>query len=130
MASIITKRRVFWLLTIIGFVGAIGAGYTKLNAYWHKSAADRCRLGTIRRGDIKFEVKCSGTVQPVLSVQVGSYISGPIQKVCVDFNDKVKKGQLLAELDPQVYKTQCRQAKAALAHAVADLEQFKARHNQ
>ena len=75
-------------------------------------------------------MKCTGTVQPVLSVQVGSYVSGPIQKVYVDFNDKVQKDQLLAEIDPQVYKAQCRQAKAALAHSVADLEQFKARLNQ
>ena len=45
-----------------------------------------------------------GTVQPVLSVQVGSFVSGPIRKVCVDFNAKVKKGQLLAEIDPLLFK--------------------------
>jgi len=126
----ITKRRVFWLLAIIAFVGAIGAGYMKLHSYWRKSAADRFRTAAIRRGDIKFEVKSTGTVQPVLSVQVGSYASGPIQKVHVDFNDKVQKDQLLAEIDPQVYKAQCRQAKAALAHSMADLEQFKAKLHQ
>jgi HlyD family secretion protein len=126
----ITKRRVFWLLACIGFVGSIPAGYMKLQSYRRISAADRFRTSPVRRGTVKYEVKCTGTVQPVLNVQVGSYVSGPIQKVCVDFNDKVQKDQLLAELDPQVYKAQCRQARAVLAHSVADLEQFKARLNQ
>ncbi|MGW8257641.1 MAG: efflux RND transporter periplasmic adaptor subunit [Thermoguttaceae bacterium] len=127
MPRIITSRRVFWLLTTIAFIGASWVGCLKLRAVWRKSAAERFRTGIIRRGDLKFEVRCSGTIQPVLSVQVGSYVSGPIQKVCVDFNDRVKKGQILAELDPKVYKAQCRQAKASLAHAIADLKQCQAK---
>jgi HlyD family secretion protein len=130
MARIITKRRVFWLLALIGFAGAIWAGSLKLHSYWRKTTAERFRTAAVRHGDIKFEVKSTGTVKPVLSVQVGSYVSGPIQKVCVDFNDKVKKDQLLAEIDPQVYKAQRLQAKAALARSVADLEQYKAKLNQ
>ena len=118
------------MLACVAFVGAIPAGYMKLQNYRRVSAADRFRTSSVRRGDVKYEVKCTGTVQPVLSVQVGSYISGPIQKVLVDFNDKVQKDQLLAEIDPQVYKAQCRQAKASLAHSAADLDQFKAKLNQ
>jgi HlyD family secretion protein len=102
----------------------------KLQAYWQKSATDLFREGTIRNGDIKFEVKCTGTVDPVLKVQIGAFVSGPIQKVCVDFNDKVVKDQLLAEIDPQVFKAQCRQAQYALDHSMADLEQFKAKAHQ
>ncbi len=101
-----------------------------MHAYWKKTAGDLFREGTIRQGDIKFEVKCTGTVGPVLSVQVGAFVSGPIQKVYVDFNDKVKEKQLLAELDPQVFDAQCRQAKASLEHSLADLEQFKAKLHQ
>jgi HlyD family secretion protein len=126
----ITKRRVFWLLACIGFVGSIPAGYMKLQSYRNISAADRFRTSSVRRGIVKYEVKCTGTIQPVLSVQVGSYVSGPIQKVYVDFNDKVQKDQILAEIDPQVYTAQHRQAKASLAHSIADLEQFKARFHQ
>ncbi len=126
----ITKRRVIWTLASVALVGSMGAGIAKWQAYRRISAADRFRTASVRLGDIKFEVKCSGTVQPVLSVQVGSYISGPIQKVLVDFNDRVKKDQLLAEIDPQVYKAQRRQAKATLAHSTADLDQFKAKLNQ
>ena len=118
------------MLACVAFVGAIPAGYMKLQNYRQVSAADRFRTSSVRRGDVKYEVKCTGTVQPVLNVQVGSYVSGPIQNVFVDFNDKVQKDQLLAEIDPQVYQAQRRQAKASLAHSVADLDQFKARLNQ
>jgi HlyD family secretion protein len=126
----ITKRRMFWILACIAFIGSIPVGYAKLKAYRQVSAADRFRTASVRRGEIKFEVKCSGTVQPVVSVQIGSYVSGPIKKVCVDFNDRVKKDQLLAEIDQQVYQAQLRQARATQAHSEADLEQFKAKLNQ
>jgi HlyD family secretion protein len=126
----ITKRRVFWTFACIALIGSLKVGYTNLQAMRRKTAAERFRTASIHRGDIKFEVKCTGTVQPVLSVQVGSYVSGPIKRIYVDFNDKVKKDQILAEIDPQVYKAQCRQAKAALAHSLADLEQYKARYTQ
>jgi HlyD family secretion protein len=124
------KRRFFWLLTCIAFLGAIFVGYLRLHAYWEKSAAGLFRESAIRRGDIKFEVKCTGTVQPVLSVQVGAFVSGPIQNVYVDFNDRVEKGQLLAEIDPQVFEAQRRQAKSVLDHSLADLQQSKAKLHQ
>jgi HlyD family secretion protein len=127
MSIRMTKRGFFWMLTSAVFLGAAWTGYVKLQAQWRKSASDLFREGTIRRGDVRFEVKCSGTVQPILSVQVGAFVSGPIQKVCVDFNDRVKQGQLLAEIDPQVFKAQCRQAKSLLDHSMADLEQCKAK---
>ena len=66
-------------------------------------------------------VNSTGTVQPVLSVQVGAFVSGPIQKVCVDFNDKVKKDQVLAQIDPRTYVAAEAHEGAALAHAKADL---------
>lgn len=124
------KRRFFWLLTAVAFLGAVFVGYTKLQAYWKKTATSLFREATIRRGDIKFEVKCTGTVQPILSVQVGAFVSGPIKKVCVDFNDKVTQDQLLAELDPQVLDAQCRQAKALLDHSEGDLLQSRAKRRQ
>jgi HlyD family secretion protein len=126
----ITKRRVFWALACVAFVVSVPTGYAKLRNMSRVSAADRFRTASIHLGSVKYEVKCTGTVQPVLSVQVGSYVSGPIKNVYVDFNDNVKKDQLMAEIDPQVYKAQRRQAKAALDHSLADLEQFKAKLNQ
>ena len=71
-------------------------------------------------------VNSTGTVQPVLSVQVGAFVSGPIQKVCVDFNDKVKKDQILAQIDPRNYVAAEAHESAALAHAQADLKRVQA----
>ena len=125
------KRLLLWLIATVVSRGRRGRRLQPLATHRETAAGNgKFRTAPVKRDDITLTVNSNGTVQPVLSVQVGSYASGPIQKVYVDFNDIVKKDQILAEIDPQVYKAQCRQAKAALAHSVADLEQFKARLNQ
>ncbi len=124
------KRLLLWLIAAAVIAGLGAAGYSRFHASGNGAANGKYRTAAVQPGDIKLTVNSNGTVQPVLSVQVGSYASGPILKVHVDFNDIVKKDQILAEIDPQVYKAQCRQAKAALDHSIADLEQFKARLNQ
>ena len=124
------KHIFIWLIAAVVIAGVGAAGYNRFHAPRNTVANGNYRTVAVQRGDIKLTVNSTGTVQPVLSVQVGSYASGPILKVYVDFNDMVKKGQILAEIDPQVYKAQCRQAKAALDHSIADLEQFKAKLNQ
>ena len=78
------------------------------------------------RGDITLVVNSTGTVQPVLRVQVGAVVSGPILKLHVDHNAKVKKGNLLAEIDPRVYKANVARDKATCATAEADVERAKA----
>jgi HlyD family secretion protein len=124
------KRLLLWLIATVLIVGAGAAGYNRFHASRNGAANGKYLTAPVKRDDITLTVNSTGTVQPVLSLQVGSYASGPIQKVHVDFNDIVKKDQILAEIDPQVYKAQCRQATAALAHSAADLNQFKARLNQ
>jgi HlyD family secretion protein len=124
------KRLLLWLIAAALIIGAGAAGYNRLHASRNGAANGNYLTAPVKRDDITLTVNSNGTVQPVLSVQVGSYASGPIQKVCVDFNDIVKKDQILAEIDPQVYKAQCRQAKALLLHSQADLVQFQARLNQ
>jgi HlyD family secretion protein len=119
------KRLIFWLIVLAIVTGSGAAGYKHF--YTSTPGAGDFRTAAVRRTDVKLVVNSSGTVQPVLSVQVGSFVSGPIQKVHVDFNAVVKKDQLLAEVDPLIYKAQLAQAKATLLHAVADLEQYKAK---
>ena len=75
-------------------------------------------------------VKSSGTVQPVQSVQVGSFVSGPISHIYVNFNAEVKKGQLLATIDELIPKANLAQAKAALASDQANLLQADAKLEQ
>ena len=62
------------------------------------------------RGDISEHVTASGTLSAVVSVDVGSQVSGKISTLAVDYNSPVKKGQLVAEIDPTVYAAALRQA--------------------
>ena len=71
------------------------------------------------RGDISEHVTASGTLSAVVSVDVGSQVSGKISTLAVDYNSPVKKGQLVAEIDPTVYAAALRQAQGELASANA-----------
>jgi HlyD family secretion protein len=71
-------------------------------------------------------VVATGTVNPVTTVQVGSYVSGPIREICVDFNSPVKQGQRVAQIDPRPFELKVKQAAANLATARAQVEKDKA----
>jgi HlyD family secretion protein len=75
----------------------------------------------IARGDMVQHVTASGTLSAVVSVDVGSQVSGKISAMSVDFNSPVKKGQLVAEIDPTVYEASLRQAEGDLASAQANV---------
>jgi len=76
----------------------------------------------ISRGEIKSIVTATGTVNAVTTVSVGTQVSGTIRKLFVDYNSQVKKGQLLAQIDPATFQAQVEQAKANLFSAQANLE--------
>jgi HlyD family secretion protein len=78
------------------------------------------------RGEIAATVTATGTVQPVTKVQVGTYVSGPIREILVDFNSPVTKGQLVAKIDPAPFEVKVRQADANLANARALVEKARA----
>jgi HlyD family secretion protein len=122
------KRFLFWtvLLGIVAVAGTVG--YRKLQA--KQPLAKTYRTAPVRRGDVIEVVKSAGTIQPVQSVQVGSFVSGPISHIYVDYNDEVKKGQLLAEIDQLIPKANLGQARASLACAEANLLQCQAKLEQ
>ena len=76
----------------------------------------------ISRGEIKSVVTATGTVNAVTTVSVGTQVSGTIKKLYVDYNSPVKKGQLLAQIDPATFQSQVDQATANLLSAQANLE--------
>ncbi len=76
---------------------------------------------TVSRGNVLQHVTASGALSAVISVDVGSQVSGKITHLYVDFNSPVHKGQLVAEIDPTVYKAQLQQAQGDLASARADV---------
>lgn len=80
------------------------------------------RTDKIIRGDIQMAVTATGTVNPVTTVLVGTQVSGTIKELYVDFNSPVKKGQLIARIDPALFEAQVNQAKANFLSAKANLE--------
>lgn len=81
---------------------------------------------TVDRGPITATVSATGTVSPRTTVDVGTYVSGPIQAILADFNTPVQKGQLLARIDPQTFQVKVDDARAAVANARAKLEKDRA----
>jgi HlyD family secretion protein len=91
--------------------------------YWWTSGAEpvHYRTATVDRGPITSVVTATGTVNPVVSVQVGSQVSGKIAKLFADFNSSVKEGQILAQIDQQPFKARVSQARAAVKNAHGNL---------
>lgn len=88
------------------------------------------QLAPIERGDIENVVSSTGTLSAVETVEVGSQVSGIIEKLYVDFNDSVKKGQVLAVLDKTLFNVAVQDAEAAVARAKAKLDQANAELNR
>src|SRR5690242_16504105 len=107
-------------LTVLLLIGAIGAG---AGAYYIRRGSQDVQVVTapITRGDIVDTVGATGTLQAVTTVQVGSQVSGNISWLGADFNSIVKKGQVIARLDPSLFDAQLQQAKANLAQSRANL---------
>ena len=78
------------------------------------------------QGEIVQAVTATGTVNPVVTVQVGSYVSGPIVQMLCDFNTQVKQGQLCAKIDPRTYQNTLDQAQANFANANAQMHKDRA----
>src|SRR5690242_17205277 len=84
--------------------------------YFLRASAAKTQYVTanVTRGPIVRAVIATGTVNPVVTVQVGSYVSGPIQAIYADFNAPVKAGQLIAKVDPRPFEVKVAAAEAAL----------------
>ena len=85
--------------------------------YWwsnRQTEAPAFRTAKVERGPITATVSSTGTLNPVTSVQVGTQVSGQIQQLFVDFNSPVKKGELIARIDPETFTYRLRQAEADL----------------
>ena len=99
------------------------AGYL----FWEGgTAAPTYLTAKVERGNLRNTVTATGTLQAVTTVQVGSQASGTISALYADFNSVVKRGQVIAQLDPAVSKAQVDQARANLQQAIASLQQARA----
>lgn len=113
------QMRRFLLITAI--VVAVVACVFIFNR-WHGAGDQKFQTVAVGRGAITQAVTATGTLNPVLNVTVGSQVSGNIQKLFVDYNSKVKAGQLIAQIDPALFQATVTQAEGDLANAQAGLE--------
>jgi HlyD family secretion protein len=118
------RKRFFYiggsiLVIVVGAIvlAAFTRGGTKI---------DPSKLGKVERGDLAKSVVATGKIEPITKVEIKSKASGIVQKLYVDSGDKVKEGQLLAELDKDQLRAAVRQDEAALAAAEASVRAAKA----
>ncbi len=126
MKTLLTKRRIV-ILALALLVG-IG-GILLLTVFRPRAAASEFFTAPIDRGPVRNVVNATGTVQAVVTVQVGSQVSGQIQALYADFNSVVKRGQLLAKIDPRNFEAQLLNARANLAAAEARVRTVEAELN-
>lgn len=120
-ASVVNRP---WLIGSLILLLFLGGGIV----WWLSQATDSVKYITVplTQGAINRTVTATGTVNPVLTIIVGTYVSGVIQKLQCDYNTKVKQGQICAKIDPRPYQAVVDTNKANLAEATAQLQKDKA----
>lgn len=119
------KKWLIWVAAAL--VLGIGLWY-----YFKKSESIKIQLTTVKPeiGDITKSITATGTIQPVDTLAVGTQVSGTLNKIYVDFNSLVKKGQLLATLDPSLFENQVGQIAGNLANAKSNLAYNQNNYNR
>jgi RND family efflux transporter, MFP subunit len=115
------KKRLLLALSAIGLLAFAGFYF-----WGNKASAAEYMTATVERGSLRNTVTATGALQAVTTVQVGSQASGTISALYADFNSTVKKGQVIAQLDPSTTQAQVEQARANLNQARAGLNQARA----
>lgn len=117
------QKNIFIKLLIVAVL--IGGGWFAWSRVQKKQARPHYITEDVKRGDITDVVEASGPLAPITTTQVGALVSGEVLKIYVDYNSRVKKGDLLAEIDPTQVQADYDQAKATLSSAKESLESAK-----
>lgn len=110
-------KRGAWIAVCIGVAVAVGW----FGPWRGKAKPAQYREAAVSRGPIQSQVSATGTLNPVDQVEVGSQVSGTLAKVNVDYNDRVKKGQVLAQIEPSLFRAAWGEADAAIEKAKVQL---------
>ena len=116
--TIIKRRRTPVAIIIL----LIGAAVTAAFLWGDKANASDYITAKVERGNVEVTVSATGTVQAVTTVQVGSQVSGTVQWLGADFNSQVKRGQVIARLDPALFQSQVDNARANVSNAEAAVQ--------
>lgn len=107
-----------WVIAVVGAVGAASWWYVGANG---SQPTPTIATAVVTRGDVVETVDATGTLEAVTTVQVGTQVSGTIKALHADFNSRVRRGQVIAELEPSLFETQVEQARASLTRLEADV---------
>lgn len=110
----------------VAIVAMLATGLALSSCGGSKKPAEPYRTQAVDRGPITLSISATGTLEALVTVQIGSQLSGQITAIPVDFNQKVKTGQLLARLDPASFEARVRQARADLLARKAGVESAQA----
>jgi len=116
-------RRWIWLLVILIFIALGAYGFFQLEG---EEESPAYRLANVDRGEIQMVISSTGRVQPVMTVEIGSQVSGQIAEVLVDFNSRVEAGAIIARIDSAPFEARLKVAEADLAYARANVNMQKA----
>ena len=113
------KKRIWWIILGVVVVAIAAIIIVKASKSANKELVIRTHV--VAEYTVENTVTATGTIEPVETVEVGTQVSGKVEKIYVDFNDVVKKGQLMAELDKQTLNQSLSRAKASLTSAESQL---------
>ncbi|MEO8682660.1 MAG: efflux RND transporter periplasmic adaptor subunit [Vicinamibacterales bacterium] len=113
-------KRLLWILGLSAIVAAAVVWYVRVDV---AAAPPQLTFAPVSRGDVVATVEATGTLQPIDTVEVGTQVSGTIASLGTDFNQIVRKGQVIATLDPALLQSQVDQANATVIRLKTDLEQ-------
>ena len=118
-------KRLLWILIPVLLVAAGITYYVRVDV---SAAPPQLTFDSVSRGDVVATVEATGTLQPLDTVQVSTQVSGTIASIGTDFNQLVKRGQILATLDPALFQTQIDQAKATVIRLESDVERAQVQY--
>jgi HlyD family secretion protein len=111
------KKRLVWIAVIAIVLGGAFAAWKWRSA--HRTVAVSYRTAPVEKRNIVGKVTASGTLSALVTVQVGTQVSGRVQKLFADYNSQVKQGELVAKIDPQLFEASLQQAQANYLQAKA-----------
>lgn len=124
------KSLIKWFLILAVVSGVCIGGYIPLSMYFALVNKPRFRTAEVEKGTIVSNVNSTGTVKPTISLQVGSFVSGPLDELFVEFNQEVEKDEVLAKIDPRLFQANVDSSKATYSTRVAEVARVTAQLQQ